>query len=239
MLRVRGERRAHERSEERKVLLLLPTLLRSAQGTFEWRALRCTRPPRADLTRTRKSSRSLTSDQVFHLRRQLCSLDGLGGLGGAYASVLNAYIEADPGNYSGLKKQRRVLMDSGEGLSQAVEPLWGVVGAFDSNMAQSVNLVVTLQTGLSSQAESLKQMEEELVKKAGVDRLEGVEGEAAKLRAASMAMEGEVKSFGGRVNELNENTSDLNNKVIDIYDKMENIVDEEKLKESVKKLLEL
>jgi hypothetical protein len=184
-------------------------------------------------------SESLTSDQIFHLRRQLANIDSVSNNGLNYGSLLSSYVEVDPTAYKGVAKSRRVISDCGNSVMDTIEPLWGTVASFDSNLAQSINLVMTLQTGLSDQAASLKQMEEELLTKAGVDAVAAIDSEQLKLRAASEAIESNVATFNGRVSSLNEQSAELSNKVVDIYDKMENIVDEEALKENVKKLLEL
>ena len=131
---------------------------------------------------------------------------------------------------------RTAILDAAATLTSTIEPLWGTVASFDSNIAQSINLVMTLRTGLSSQKESLESMERDLLTKAGI---ESVDLQTSKLRAQSQSIEENVKGFSTQVNTLNEGAAELNNKVVDIYDKMENIVDEEKLKDNVKKLLEL
>ena len=68
-------------------------------------------------------------------------------------------MDVDPKNYGGLKSARTNLSDGVSALEERLGPLWGVVGQFDNNIAQSINIIMTLQTGFSNHEAALKKME--------------------------------------------------------------------------------
>ncbi|GMI10711.1 hypothetical protein TrVE_jg2350 [Triparma verrucosa] len=182
---------------------------------------------------------NLTSDQVFNLRREMGSLDGQSKTAGHFLSIISKYMDVDPKNYGGLKSARTNLSDGVSALEERLGPLWGVVGQFDNNIAQSINLIMTLQTGFSNQEAALKKMEGEILAKADAGIVKSLEDNAKVLEENSKKIKDDMNKVSGDMHNLSSNNADLSTKVYDLYDRMDNIVDEEKLKESVKSLLDL
>ena len=57
----------------------------------------------ADEITQANADESLTSDQIFHLRRQLCLLDSQNNEGLNVGSQLGSYVECDPTNFKGVQ----------------------------------------------------------------------------------------------------------------------------------------
>ena len=108
----------------------------------------------------------LTSDQIFNLRREMGRLDARSASASHFLTLINSYLLIDPQNYGELKEARTSLSDNITLLEEKLGPLWGIVGQFDNNIAQSINLVMTLQTGFSNQEQALKKLEGEILGKA-------------------------------------------------------------------------
>ena len=181
----------------------------------------------------------LTSDQIFNLRREMGTLDAQSASASYFLTLINSYLHIDPQNYGSLKDARASLSENITLLEEKLGPLWGVVGQFDNNIAQSINLVMTLQTGFLNQEQALKKLEREILRKADANLVINLEKNAKELEDASSALKTDVKKVTGDMHNLSSNNADLSTKVYDLYDKMDNIVDEEKLKDAVKSLLDL
>mmetsp|Transcript_13073 Transcript_13073/g.26683 ORF Transcript_13073/g.26683 Transcript_13073/m.26683 type:complete len:612 (+) Transcript_13073:59-1894(+) len=186
-----------------------------------------------------QDSGGITSDQIFNLRREIGACDIMANSGRDFLTNMEMCMKVDPSNYSGLREPHSILTNVLRALEDQVTPLWGTVAQFDSNIAQSVNLVVTMQTGLSNQEEALRKMEEDIMSKASSEALAKIESEAALAAEEAAKIGGEMKKVTGEMNDLSSNNADLSAKVYEMMENMDNIVDEEKLKESVKKLLDI
>ena len=181
----------------------------------------------------------ITSDQVYNLRREIGAFDSVSNSGRDMLTNMEMYMKVDPSNYSGLREPHSALTNILRAFEEKVSPLWGTVAQFDSNIAQSVNLIVTMQTGLSNQEEALRKMEGDIMGKASSEALAKIEADSILAAEEAAKIEGEMKKVSGEINDLSSNNADLSAKVHEMMDNMDNAVDEEKLQESVKKLLDI
>ena len=182
---------------------------------------------------------SLTSDQVFELRRQMGVLEARVEDSKQFMSTMGAYLEVDSSLYDGLKQPRNEMKEGVEGFEEAAAPLWGVVNQFDNSMAQSINLLTTLQSGFTNQSAAIESLQSDLLSKAGKESIDILEARAREMSEKNKEIEGGMVKIGGDVNTLSVNNADLSEKVYKMADEMGSAVDEEKLKESVKKLIDL
>ena len=186
-----------------------------------------------------KKNGGITSEEAFSLKKEMVNFAALSSAGEGILKKFAACLRCDPRNYGALKDSQSDLTNKLRELEVQKSPLWDALEQFDSGIADSIDLIVAIQTGLSGHDEALKKIEEDVMLKASGEDVAGLEANARQLAEDAIKIDGEMKRVEGEMNSLSSRNADLSSKVYEMMENMDSIVDEEKLKESVKKMLDI